>query len=64
MFWTQLLISILGSQAVIQCVQKVSKDKKYTFILKDQKYLSEEVIHNIRFFIYEANIGGCLINYS
>ena len=42
MFWTQLLISILGSQAVIQCVQKVSKDKKYTFILKDQKYLSEE----------------------
>ena len=64
MFWAQLLISILGSQAVIQCVQKVSKDKKYTFILKDQKYLSEEVIKNIRFFIYEANIGGCLIDGS
>ena len=64
MFWKQLLISLLGSQTIIQCIQNVLGSEKNISFLRDQKYLSEEVLKNIRFFIYEANIGGCLIDYS
>jgi len=63
-FWTQLLINILGSQAIIDCVIHVFGDKENINVLRDQKYLTEEIIKNIRFFIYEAKIAGCLIENS
>ena len=63
-FWRQLLISIIGSQTILECVKFVFNDEENISILKDQKYLSEEVIGNIRFFIYEANISAYLIDNS
>ena len=63
-FWRQLLISIIGSQTILECVKFVFNDEENISILKNQKYLSEEVIGNIRFFIYEANISAGLIDNS
>ena len=63
-FWTQLLINILGSQAIIDCVIYVFGDKENINVLRDQKYLTEEIIKNIRYFIYEAKIDRCQIDNS
>ena len=46
-FWRQLLISIIGSQTILECVKFVFNDEENISILKDQNYLSEEVIGNI-----------------
>ena len=60
-YWIQLNISILGSKSIEESMEFVYgnnyKNLKY---LKDQEFLSKEIFENIRFFIYDAKIGGNL----
>ena len=60
-FWIQLNVSILGSKSIEENMKIVyGKNCKHLKYLKNQKYLSEEIFENIRFFIYKTKIGGSL----
>lgn len=55
-YWENLILNIISSKTINECVKSVFHDKEKIDFSKDHVYISE-IINKIRFFIYKVNIA-------